>query len=164
MSQGPAPVGARRFPLRSREEILAKARELADFIAQSEEVRFYQLSEQKIKANGRVSSLIAEIKRKQKEAVNAEHLGKKAYLEQVEAEIRALEAELDAIPIVQEFKAAQTEVNDLLQLITTTIANAVTDRIIEDTGGDVLSGQSGRLPPDDVAALEAALRERDRIG
>ncbi|MBE3596168.1 MAG: RicAFT regulatory complex protein RicA family protein [Hydrogenibacillus sp.] len=151
-----------RFPLKSRQDILAKARELADYIARSEEVRFYQLAEQKIKANGRVSALIAAIKRKQKEAVNAEHLGKRAYLEQVEAEIRALEAELDAIPLVQEFKSAQADVNDLLKLVTTTIANEVTDRIVIESGGHILSGESGRMSADDVAALEAELAERER--
>jgi len=35
------------------------------------------------------------------------------------------------------------EVNDLLQLVATTISNRVTDEIIVSTGGDVLSGETG---------------------
>ncbi|MBE3595048.1 MAG: RicAFT regulatory complex protein RicA family protein [Candidatus Carbobacillus altaicus] len=133
---------------KTREEILAKARELAQVIAESEEVRFYQLAEQQMKANKHIAALIAAIKRQQKEAVNAEHLGKKAYLQEVEARIQALQEELEAIPLVQEFQQSQKDVNDLMQLVSTTIANEVTDHIVRATGGDLLTGESGKVLPD----------------
>ena len=47
------------------------------------------------------------------------------------------------IPIVQEFKQSQGDVNDLLQLVANTISNNVTNQIIESTEGDVLRGETG---------------------
>lgn len=132
----------------TRADILAKARELARFIAESEEVRFYQSAEQKMKSNKHIAALIAAIKRQQKEAVNAEHLGKTAYLQEVEARIQALQEELESIPLVKEFQQSQQDVNDLLQLVTTTIANEVTDHIVRATGGDLLTGESGKKLPE----------------
>lgn len=54
-----------------------------------------------------------------------------------------MQNELDAIPVVEEFKDTQVVVNDVLQLITGTIARSVTKDIIESTGGDVLAGETG---------------------
>lgn len=63
--------------------------------------------------------------------------------EKVEAEIDALQDKLDSIPVVQEFKSSQTYVNDLLQLVASTISNNVTDEILISTNGDVLKGETG---------------------
>lgn len=52
-------------------------------------------------------------------------------------------AELDSIPVVQEFKQSQSDVNDILQMVSHTISNKVTDEIIESTGGDLLKGTTG---------------------
>ena len=60
-----------------------------------------------------------------------------------EAEIDALQDKLDSIPVVQEFKSSQTYVNDLLQLVASTISNNVTDEILISTNGDVLKGETG---------------------
>ena len=60
----------------------------------------------------------------------------------VEAEIDALQDKLDSIPVVQQFKSSQT-LNDLLQLVASTISNNVTDEILISTGGDVLKGETG---------------------
>ena len=61
----------------------------------------------------------------------------------VEDKLEALQQELDDIPVVKEFKESQADVNDLLQLVATTISNSVTDEILESTGGNVLSGETG---------------------
>ena len=47
------------------------------------------------------------------------------------------------LPIVQEFKQSQVDVNDLLQMVASQISNRVTDIIIETTEGDLLSGETG---------------------
>ena len=57
--------------------------------------------------------------------------------------LQALEHELDDIPIVNEFKESQADVNDLLQLVASTISNSVTDEILTSTGGNLLSGETG---------------------
>lgn len=136
-------------PLVSRKEILDKARELSEYIANSSEVEFFKKAEQKIKKNEKVQALISQIKRKQKEAVNAQYLQKTNLLTQIESEIEQLHQQLDEIPVVQEFKQSQIEVNDLLQLVTTTISNTVTEKIILSTGGDPLKGTTGILPDEE---------------
>lgn len=123
--------------------ILDKARELADLIANSNEVDFFKRAEQQIKQSEKVQNLIDKIKQKQKEAVSLEHLRQQELLQKVEQEIDALHDELDSIPIVKEFKQSQVEVNDLLQMVTHVITNTVTDKIILSTGGDPLSGETG---------------------
>ena len=61
----------------------------------------------------------------------------------IEDKIAKIEEEINAIPVVQQFKESQGDVNDLLQLVSNTIANNVTNEIIRSTGGDVLRGETG---------------------
>jgi cell fate (sporulation/competence/biofilm development) regulator YmcA (YheA/YmcA/DUF963 family) len=127
----------------TKDDIVARARELAGMIAETEEVDFFKRAEAHIHENQKVSTLISDIKGLQKQAVNLQHYGKPEALKKVEAKIASIEEELDDIPVVQEFKQSQLEVNELLQLIATTISNKVTDDILESTGGDVLRGETG---------------------
>lgn len=127
----------------TKDDIVARAKELAKMIAETEEVDYFKRAEAQIHENEKIRSLISSIKGLQKQAVNFQHYGKQEALKKVEERIASLEQELDEIPIVQEFKQSQLEVNDLLQLISSTISNTVTDEIIESTGGDVLRGETG---------------------
>jgi cell fate (sporulation/competence/biofilm development) regulator YmcA (YheA/YmcA/DUF963 family) len=127
----------------SKKEIIDKAKDLAKVISETEEVDFFKRAEAQINDNKKVEELIARIKRLQKEAVNLQHFQKHEALKKVEAQIDALTDEMDSIPVVQEFKQSQTDVNSLLQLVSNTISNTVTDQVIESTGGDLLSGQTG---------------------
>ncbi|AIE59733.1 RicAFT regulatory complex protein RicA family protein [Bacillus methanolicus] len=127
----------------TKEEIIARAKEIAKMIAETEEVDFFKRAEAQIHENEKVRTLIADIKGLQKQAVNLQHYGKPEALKKVEEKIEELERQLDEIPIVQEFKQSQVEVNELLQMIATTISNTVTDEIIISTGGDVLRGETG---------------------
>ncbi|NEX77732.1 hypothetical protein G4Z05_02365 [Bacillus thermocopriae] len=127
----------------TKDEIVARAKELARMIAETDEVDFFKRAEAKIHENPKVRMLISDIKGLQKQAVNLQHYGKPEALKKVEAKLASLEQELDEIPVVQEFKQSQVEVNDLLQLIATTISNTVTDEIIISTGGDLLRGETG---------------------
>lgn len=123
--------------------IIDKAKELAEMIANSAEVEFYKKAEQQIKANVKVQELISKIKKKQKEAVALEALGRAELIKKVEAEMDELHDELDGIPLVSEFKQTQMDINDLLQMVTNVIANSVSEKIIVSTGGDPLSGETG---------------------
>ncbi len=125
------------------DEIVAKAKELAHMIANTEEVEFFKKAEEKINENQFVREKIASLKTLQKSAVNFEALGKERGLQVIEGKIEGIEKEIDELPIVQEFKRSQVEVNQLLQLVSNSIANAVTDEVIESTGGDVLKGETG---------------------
>lgn len=127
----------------TKDEIVERATEIAKMISETEEVDFFKRAEAHINENQKVREMIASIKSLQKQAVNFQHYGKSEALKMVEEKIEKIEEELDEIPIVQEFKQSQADVNDLLQLVAATISNTVTDEIITTTGGDMLSGETG---------------------
>lgn len=127
----------------TRDQVIKKAEELAKMISSTEEVDFFKRAEEKINENDKVQKLIGKIKMYQQEAVNLQHYQKHEALKKVEEKLDNLHKEVDSIPIVQEFKQSQTDVNDLLQLVTSTISNTVTDEIIRETEGDQLKGMTG---------------------
>lgn len=63
----------------TKDDIVAKAAELAKMIAETEEVDFFKRAEAQINENERVRNLIANIKALQKQAVNLQHYGKKKH-------------------------------------------------------------------------------------
>lgn len=127
----------------TKDDIVQKAKELAKMIAETEEVEIFKQAEAKIHENEKVRAMIAKIKSLQKQAVNLQHYGKIEALKKVEAEIDEIYEQLSDIPIVEQFKQSQVEINDLLQLVASTISKTVTDEIITSTGGDVLRGETG---------------------
>jgi cell fate (sporulation/competence/biofilm development) regulator YmcA (YheA/YmcA/DUF963 family) len=127
----------------TKDDIVARAVDLARMIAETEEVDFFKRAEAQLNENQKVHTLIADIKGLQKQAVNLQHYGKPEALKKVEAKINSVEQELDEIPVVRDFKQSQVEVNELLQIIASAISNTVTDEIIISTGGDVLMGETG---------------------
>lgn len=127
----------------TKDDIVKSAHELAKMIAATEEVDFFKKAEAQINENQRVREMIASIKSLQKQAVNFQHYQKDRALKLTEEKLEKLENELDEIPIVQEFKQSQTDVNDLLQLVSSAISNKVTDEILISTGGDLLTGETG---------------------
>ncbi|MFS0863884.1 RicAFT regulatory complex protein RicA family protein [Fredinandcohnia sp. 179-A 10B2 NHS] len=127
----------------TKEQIVERATELARMIAETEEVDFFKRAEAQINQNQKVQEIISTIKSLQKQAVNFKHYGKSEALKQVDEKIDKLQEELDSIPVVEEFKNSQIEVNDLLQLVAHTISNNVTNEVISSTGGDLLQGETG---------------------
>lgn len=127
----------------TRKQILDEAKNLAQMLANTEEIDRFKEVEAKINANQKVQKLITKIKALQKQAVNFQAYEKREALKRVEAEIDRLQAEIDDIPVVQEFKETQITVNDVLQLVSGTIAREVTNDVIRSTGGDLLSGETG---------------------
>lgn len=127
----------------TKDDILKQAHDLARMIADTEEVDFFKRAEAQINENQTVREMIASIKSLQKQAVNFQHYEKERALRLIEDKIENLEKELDEIPIVQEFKQSQVDVNDLLQLVSSAISNKVTDEILLATGGDLLLGETG---------------------
>jgi len=125
------------------EQIIEKANEIAKMISDTSEVERFKAAEANINGNEKVQKMMKQIKFLQKEAVNCQHYGKTEALARVEAKLDKLFAELDEMPVVQQFQESQEEVNGLLQYVTVTISNGITDQIIEATDGDVLAGKTG---------------------
>ncbi|QDI90177.1 hypothetical protein EPH95_02500 [Salicibibacter halophilus] len=122
--------------LYTKDEIMAKTKELANMMVDTEEVDFFRRAEKTINQNEKIQKMISDIKAKQKELVNLKHYGKTEGVRQKEAEINALHAEVDEIPIVKEFKQSQNDVNEMLQLVSSTISNEVTNEINQRSDAD----------------------------
>jgi cell fate (sporulation/competence/biofilm development) regulator YmcA (YheA/YmcA/DUF963 family) len=129
--------------LYTKDDIVEKAKEIALMIANTEEVEFFKRAEAQINENTKIRESIASLKSLQKQAVNFQQYGKEKAMNIIEGKIDKIQTEIDEVPIVQEFKQSQMEVNDLLQLVSNAIANGVTDEIIKSTDGDIRRGETG---------------------
>lgn len=127
----------------TRQEVMDAAHRLADMLANTEEINRFKKVEAKINQNTKVKKNIENIKILQKQAVNLQAYEKTEALKKVNEQIDKLQAEIDDIPVVQEFKETQIVVNDVLQLVSGTIAREVKNDVIRATGGDVLVGKTG---------------------
>ncbi len=97
--------------------ILEKAEQLAKLISEQEEVELYQRAEAQIKGHRRVQEIIAQIKKKQQELVNAKHLKKNNYIKQLELELDELNIELYGIPLIHQYQQTQKDLNKYVQTI-----------------------------------------------
>jgi len=133
----------------TRKDVISRAEELAKMMADTPEIDQFKKVEAKLNENQKVQELINRIKSLQKNAVNFQYYEKTEALKKVEQEIDRLQGELDEIPVVQEFKSTQGDVNEFLQMVSNSIANEVTNEIIRETGGDLLKGTTGSAVSND---------------
>lgn len=119
------------------EDIMNKTKQLADMIANTEEVITYQKAEKQIQSNERIQELIRNIKKKQKEIVAFEQFENPEMVKKIEGEMQELQDELDQIPIVQQFQQTQSDINYLLQLIVSVIKDTLSDKINVESAPDV---------------------------
>ncbi|NGM81062.1 hypothetical protein G5B47_01410 [Paenibacillus sp. 7124] len=126
-----------------RDDILAKAKELASLISTSEEVQHFKLAEEKIRNHERIQVLISKMKKKQKEIVAFESFGNKDMVAKIEREISELQDEIDGIPLVTEFQQSQTDINYLLQLVVSVIRDTVSEKINVEAGTEAPPSKCG---------------------
>nr|WP_211175470.1 YlbF family regulator [Paenibacillus sp. SZ31] len=119
-----------------RDDIMGKAKELADMLGTSEEVRQFQQAETKIRDHERIQQLITTIKKKQKEIVAFESFKNVEMVSKIEQEIDDLQSELDSIPLVTEFQQSQSDINYLLQLVISVIRDTVSEKVNVEAGTD----------------------------
>ncbi len=116
-----------------REDIINKAKELAETLTTADEVQIYQKAEIKVNNHTEVQEIIKLIKKKQKEIVGFEHFKNQAMVDKIEKEIEVLELQLNEYPVVNEFKQSQEDINYLLQLVIGIIRDTVSEKITMDT-------------------------------
>lgn len=137
--QGHTDCGVPKYDSRDlviRDDIMNKARELAELIGTSEEVIQFQKAEKLIQGHERVQTLISSIKKKQKEIVAFESFQNKKMVDKIEQEIEELQDELDGIPLVTEFQQSQSDINYLLQLVISVIRDTVSDKVNVESGSE----------------------------
>jgi cell fate (sporulation/competence/biofilm development) regulator YmcA (YheA/YmcA/DUF963 family) len=120
----------------ARNEILEKSKELAALIGDSEEVQVFKKAEHLIQNHTRVQSLIAQMKKKQKEIVAFESMRNQDMVARIEQEIDELQAEIDSIPVVTEYQQSQADINYLLQFVMTAIQDTVSQKINVEAGSE----------------------------
>ena len=111
----------------SVEAVLREGDKLSELLKNRPEVLYFKQCEEKLQKNERVQALLKQIRQLQKEAVNLEHLSKREALKQTSVQLQQCQNELDAIPLVSIFFAAQEEVNLLFQRIADALTFAVAD-------------------------------------
>jgi len=121
-----------------REDIMAKAKELAELLASSDEVYVFRKAEQRIQEHQEIQQLIALIKKKQKEIVAFEKTFKNPdMVKKIEGEIEELQNKLDEYPIVTQFRQTQADLNDTLQLVFNVIRDTLSEKIaLESASGE----------------------------
>lgn len=109
----------------SKEEIFNKVDEITNRLDELEEVERFKALESRLNENLKIKKMIEEIKKLQKQAVNLQAYGKVNAVKQIDEQIDAIQAEIDAIPIVEEYKSSQVVVNDVLQSLINNINEQV---------------------------------------
>ena len=102
----------------SEKEIIRKVESLAEKIGKLEVVQDYHNVEKQIHNNQAAQ---------QKQSVNFQNYGKQNALEQSEAKIQYLKDEINELPIVEEFRSAQYETHDLLQMMVKTMEDRLNE-------------------------------------
>jgi len=117
-----------------REDIMAKAKEVAELLSSSDEADVYRKAEKRVSEHKEIQNLIAAIKKKQKEIVAFETTFKNAdMVKKIEAEIDELQNKLDEYPIVTQFRQSQADLNYTLQLVFNLIRDTLSEKIaVED--------------------------------
>ncbi|WP_202128507.1 RicAFT regulatory complex protein RicA family protein [Paenibacillus dendrobii] len=126
-----------------RDDIMAKAKELAGLISSSEEVQQYQKAEEKIRNHEHVQGLISTLKKRQKEVVAFESFQNPQMVAKIEKEMETLQDEIDGIPVVVEFQQSQSDINYLLQLVMSVIRDTVSEKINVEAGTDAPPSNCG---------------------
>lgn len=108
-----------------KEDILKQANSVSNKIKALELIKQYQNVEQQIHKNSSIEQKMKQLKLQQKQSVNFQNYGKHQAYQKSEEEISQLEKEINALPIVEEFRSAQFEANELLQLMVSTMEQSL---------------------------------------
>ncbi|BBD90169.1 RicAFT regulatory complex protein RicA family protein [Staphylococcus caprae] len=111
----------------SKEDILKHADTLANRINNLEIVKDYQTIEKQIHNNKTIENKMKNLKKQQKQSVNFQNYGKDNAFQQSENQIHHIEDEINQLPIVEEFRSAQYDANDLLQMMIKTMEDRLNE-------------------------------------
>lgn len=115
------------------EDILAYTKGVAEKLADLDDVQRFKAVKQTLDEHEKVKQQINQIKQLQKQAVNLQAYGKTEAAKLVDQEIDKIQQQIDALPIVEEFKQTQVDVNAILQSLISEINQQMSDEMDKST-------------------------------
>ncbi|MGM0523149.1 MAG: RicAFT regulatory complex protein RicA family protein [Bacillota bacterium] len=115
------------------EDILAFTKGVAEKIGDLDEVQRFKAVKETLDGHEKVKQQINQIKQLQKQAVNLQAYGKTEAAKLVDQDIDKIQQQIDALPIVEEFKQTQVDVNAILQSLVTEINQQMSDEMDKNT-------------------------------
>ncbi|EFC00430.1 TPA: RicAFT regulatory complex protein RicA family protein [Staphylococcus aureus] len=111
----------------NKDDVLKQADNIANKIKNLDTIKTYQQIEAQIHQNQTIKTKMDMLKKHQKQAVNFQNYGKQNALEQSEHTIQSIEAEINTLPIVEQFQTSQYEANQLLKMFVSTMETRLND-------------------------------------
>lgn len=96
---------------------MTEKEKLIQMIEEDEEIQRYKRIEQAINQNRELKAKFNELKNVQKQLVNARHIGKKEAIDAFQTRYDALYEAIEAYPLMSDYLALQSDINDMIQSI-----------------------------------------------
>jgi cell fate (sporulation/competence/biofilm development) regulator YmcA (YheA/YmcA/DUF963 family) len=109
----------------SHKDVINKAKEIQSLIYDTDTYIQYKKTYELVKKNEQINLVIHTITNLQKEVVTLKHLEKNEAVRVKDKELQLLKDELLSIPLYQEYINYQTELDSLIQTITTQIHQSI---------------------------------------
>jgi len=90
---------------------------LIQMIENNEDIQRYKRIEKQINENKDIKQKINQLKSIQKQLVNAKHIGKQEAVKQFQSRYDELLEEIENYPLMSEYMALQSDINDMIQSI-----------------------------------------------
>jgi cell fate (sporulation/competence/biofilm development) regulator YmcA (YheA/YmcA/DUF963 family) len=110
-------------------ELLGHAYELGSLIAESPEVEAYKKAKEEMESHPEIYPLLSKLREMQEEYDKLQSYGGGEHLKGLEQSISDILEKLDQFEEVKTFKATSAKVDELLQSVTTMLANCITGKV-----------------------------------
>jgi len=104
---------------------MTEREKLIQMIQENPEIQRYKRIEKIMNGNKFLKSKMAQLKSVQKQLVNAKHIGKKEAVLAFQAQYDALYEELETYPLMSDYLALQSDINEIMQAIVSIIEEGI---------------------------------------
>jgi cell fate (sporulation/competence/biofilm development) regulator YmcA (YheA/YmcA/DUF963 family) len=96
---------------------MSEKEKLIEMIQNDAEIQRYKRIEQLINDHKELNQKFNELKRVQKQLVNAKHIGKKEAIDAFQAQYDSLYQAIEDYPLMADYLALQSDINEMIQTI-----------------------------------------------
>lgn len=107
----------------NRHDILSQATTISLELQSLDSIQQYKQIEKQIHQHSKIAEYMEDLKQNQKQSVNLQNYDKPVAYRQSEDTIANIQSEINAYPIVTQFRQSQEEANHVLHLVIDTLAN-----------------------------------------